>query len=92
MLANTYKLSSGAGDKSKICQKQNHPEGKWGQPLLLDHADYRGQAFGYVVSAFEAEYKNESVMREAQERLKYTIETLIKMHKFVMGLIEKIGV
>lgn len=54
---------------------------------LLDHADYRGQEFGYVVSAFEAEYKNESVMNEAQERLKYTIETLIKMHRFVMSLI-----
>lgn len=52
---------------------------------LLDHAEYRGQEFGYVASAFEAEYKNESVMREAQERLKYTIETLIKMHKFVMS-------
>lgn len=55
---------------------------------LLDHAEYRGQDFGYVVSAFEAEYKNESVMREAQERLKYTVETLIKMHKFVMNLIQ----
>ncbi len=55
---------------------------------LLDHADYRGQEFGYVVMAFEAEYKNESVMREVQERLKYTIETLIKMHKFVMDLIK----
>lgn len=56
---------------------------------LLDHAEYRGQEFGYVVSSFEAEYTNEDVMREAQERLNYTIETLIKMHKFVMGLIKK---
>lgn len=56
---------------------------------LLEHAEYRGQEFGYVTSAFEAEYKNESIMREAQERLKYTIETLIKMHKFVMDLIKK---
>ncbi len=56
---------------------------------LLDHAEYRGQEFGYVVMAFEAEYRNESVMREAQERLKYTVETLIKMHRFVMDLIEK---
>ena len=56
---------------------------------LLDHAEYRGQDFGYVTSAFEAEYRNESVMREAQERVKYTIETLIKMHKFVMKLISE---
>ena len=54
---------------------------------LLDYAEYRGQEFGYVVSAFEAEYRNESVMREAQERLKYVIGTLIRMHKFVMDLI-----
>lgn len=56
---------------------------------LLDHAEYRGQEFGYVVSAFEAEYKNGSIMREAQERLKYVIETLIKMHKFVISLIKE---
>ncbi len=55
---------------------------------LIDYAEYRGQEFGYVVSSFEAEYRNESVMREAQERLKYTIETLIKMHKFAMDLIK----
>ncbi len=54
---------------------------------ILDHADYRGQEFGYVVMAFEAEYENESIMDEAQERLKYTIEILIKMHKFVINLI-----
>jgi len=54
---------------------------------LLDHAEYRGQEFGYMTSAFEAEYRDESVMREAQEQLKYTIETLIKMHDFVMYLI-----
>jgi len=56
---------------------------------LLDCADYRGQEFGYVVSAFDAEYRNESVMREAQKRLKYTIETLIKMHKFIISLIKE---
>ena len=56
---------------------------------LLDHAEYRDQKFGYSISAFEAEYKNKSVMREAQEHLKYTIEALIKMHKFVMDLIKE---
>lgn len=53
---------------------------------LLDHAEYRGQEFGYVVSAFEAEYIDESIMKEAQDRLQYTIDTLIKMHKFVIDL------
>ena len=56
---------------------------------LIDHAEYRGQEFGYVVAAFESEYRNENVMREAQKRLNYTAETLIKMHKFVMGLLKK---
>jgi len=56
---------------------------------LLDYSEYRGQEFGYVSSAFEAIYNNEAVMREAQERLKYAIETIIKMHRFVIDLIEK---
>ena len=55
---------------------------------LLDCAEYRVQHFGYVTSAFEVEYRNESIMREAQERLKYVTETLIKMHKFVMDLMK----
>lgn len=56
---------------------------------LLDHADYRGQKFGYVVSVFQDEYRNENVMREAQRQLKYTNEALIKMHEFVMDVIKE---
>lgn len=55
---------------------------------LLDYAEYRGQHFGYVASAFEVEYKREDTMREAQERLKYATESLIKMHKFVINFIQ----
>ena len=54
---------------------------------LLDCAEYRNDEFGYIVSAFEAEYRNENVMREAQEHLNYTTELLIKIHEFVMDLI-----
>lgn len=54
---------------------------------LLKNAEYRGLAFGYVAGAFEAEYRDENVMQEAQMRLTYTKETIIKMHKFVMDLI-----
>lgn len=60
---------------------------------LLENAEYRALAFGYVACAFEAEYKDETVMREAQRCLVYTKETIIKMHKFVMDLInnEEVG-
>lgn len=52
---------------------------------LLVQAVYRGPSFGYTASAFEAEYVDESVMHEAQEHLKYAVETLIIMHKFVLN-------
>jgi hypothetical protein len=52
---------------------------------LLDHADYRGEEFGYVVSAFEKEYINETVMEQAKMHLEYTKELLIKLHKYVLS-------
>jgi hypothetical protein len=55
---------------------------------LLDHAEYRGPAFGYVTSAFSREYVDESVMNEAKQALEYTKETIIKMHKFVMEILD----
>ena len=55
---------------------------------LLDYADDRGQEFGYVVTAFSKEYADETVMREAHTAAEYTKATVIKMHKFVMELLE----
>lgn len=55
---------------------------------LLDHAEYRGFEFGYVVSAFEGEFTDKDVWNEAQIRLKYTEDNLIKMHKFAMDLLD----
>lgn len=55
---------------------------------LLDQADYRGQEFGYVVSAFQEEYIDEETLIEAKECLEYTKSTLIKMHEFVMDLLD----
>jgi len=55
---------------------------------LLDNAKYRGLPFGYVACAFEVQYIDESVMEEAQRGLAYTKETIIKMHKFVMNLLD----
>jgi len=55
---------------------------------LIDHADFRGQEFGYVSCAFSCEYYDESVMNEAKKALEYTKKTVIKMHKFVMNLLD----
>lgn len=54
---------------------------------LLDHSDFRGQSHGYVSCAFQDEYTDENVLREAQEHLDYAKRTIIKMHKFVLDLL-----
>ena len=54
---------------------------------VLDHAEFRGQLYGYVSCVFRNEYRNEDVMKEAKEHLMYTRNTIIKMHKFVLRLI-----
>lgn len=55
---------------------------------LLDHAKYMGKNYGYVVSAFCMEYTDESVMEEAERRMKYVKETIIKMHEYTMDLLD----
>jgi hypothetical protein len=55
---------------------------------LLQYADYRGQDFGYVVSAFSREYTDKNVMQEARAAAETAKTTLIKMHRFVMELLE----
>lgn len=55
---------------------------------LIEHADNRGQNFGYVSMAFMQEYIDESVMKAAQKTVEYSKETIIKMHKFVMDLLD----
>lgn len=55
---------------------------------LLDHADYRGQKFGYVTSAFFHEFTGDQVMRDAERALEYTKETIIRMHQFVIDFLE----
>ncbi|MBU2524957.1 hypothetical protein KKG71_07225 [Patescibacteria group bacterium] len=55
---------------------------------LIEHSEDRGQSFGYVSMAFIQEYRDESVMKEAKKVLEYTKTTIIKMHKFVMDLLD----
>lgn len=50
---------------------------------LLDHAEYRDK-FGYVVSAGEVELKDEEAVRFARKQTDATIQTLIRMHTFVI--------
>ncbi len=56
---------------------------------LLDHSEFRGQAFGYVACAFQEEYTNGEVMKKAIQSLDYSQKTIIKKHKFVMSLIKQ---
>lgn len=50
---------------------------------LLDHAEYRGK-FGYVVSAGEVEIVEEGAHEFARRQADMTVQTLIRMHAFVM--------
>ena len=58
---------------------------------LIEHSEDRGQNFGYVSMAFMREYHDESVMKEAQKALEYAKKTIIKMHKFVIDLLDLIN-
>ena len=58
---------------------------------LIEHSEDRGQNFGYVSMAFMGEYLDESVMKEAKKALEYAKKTIIKMHKFVMDLLDLIN-
>ncbi|HUD09539.1 MAG TPA: hypothetical protein VMR77_01920 [Patescibacteria group bacterium] len=58
---------------------------------LLDHSEFQGQSFGYVSCAFQGEYINENVMKEAKKHLDYAEKTIIKMHKFVLHSLNTSG-
>lgn len=51
---------------------------------LIDHAEYRGEHFGYVSCAFHHQFSGEDVLRAAQERERQCRELIIKLHKAVM--------
>ncbi|MDP2741670.1 MAG: hypothetical protein Q8O66_03235 [bacterium] len=69
-----------------IKENRNEDEFKNDIPIqqLLNHAEYRGPEFGYVVAAFEEEFIDDEVMVRAEYALKYTQESIIKMHDYVM--------
>ena len=65
--------------------KKNRQKFVGDEPVLqlLDHAEYRGK-FGYVVSAGEVGLQDEESRQFARKRADMTIQTLIRMHAFVM--------
>lgn len=56
---------------------------------LLNYSEYRGQAFGYVSCVFQEEYIDKSVMDEAKRCLEDCKQTIIKLHKFVINLLNE---
>jgi len=55
---------------------------------LLDHSHYQGPNFGYSTMAYCEEYFGKREFKKAEKALEYTKETIIKMHVFVMDLLE----
>lgn len=51
---------------------------------LLDHAEYRGQAHGYISCAFTQELRGPDVWEAARDAARMSEEVLIRMHTFVM--------
>jgi len=55
---------------------------------LLDHSEFRGIEYGYVACAYSEEFKPEK-LEIANIHLKYAEDTIIKMHKFVLKILNK---
>jgi len=55
---------------------------------IIAHAEYRGQPFGYVACAFMCEYRDSTVLLEAERCVEYSKATLIKIHKYVMDSLQ----
>lgn len=51
---------------------------------LIDHAEYRGQAHGYISCAFTEELRGPDVLEAARDAARMSEATLIRMHEFVM--------
>lgn len=51
---------------------------------FLEHAEFRGQNFGYVSCAYIAEMRDSSSLEKARVRLVECENMIIRMHKFVL--------
>ena len=55
---------------------------------LIDHAKYHGKAYGYVVNSFSQEFVGSDVLEKANIAVEYSKKNVIKIHEFVMDLLD----
>lgn len=55
---------------------------------LIDQSEYWGLKDGYVSCAFLKEFIDKEVMKEAEVAVEYSKQTIIKIHKFMLDLLE----
>lgn len=55
---------------------------------LVDHSEYWGSKEGYVSCAFLKEFTGNGVIKEAEMAVEYSKQTVIKIHKFMLELLE----
>ena len=55
---------------------------------LIDNSEYWGLKDGYVSCAFLKEFSDDEVIKEAEMAVEYSKEIVIKIHKFMLELLE----
>lgn len=55
---------------------------------LIDRSEYWSLKEGYVSCAFLKEFIDDEVIKEAEVAVEYSKQTIIKIHKFMMELLE----
>ncbi len=60
---------------------------------LINNAIYQGKANGYLTTSFSMKFferdKNNDIIKEAEKTLKETKEAIIRIHRYVLDLIDK---
>lgn len=57
---------------------------------LLEYSDYRGRKHGYVICVFRQQLTGDDITEQAQIHVEYTKQALIKMHKYVMKVLDNL--
>lgn len=70
--------------------KQNRSHFKDDEKILqlIDHAKYQGKDYGYVAGAMYEELVGPEVLDKANFVVDYAKDSIIKIHKFVMNLLD----
>lgn len=55
---------------------------------LIDYSEYWGLKDGYVSCAFLKEFRDNKIMKEAEVAVEYSKQTIIKIHKFILELLD----